>query len=341
MDRSEVRSEVISTIRKALKERTGRPWSVKGGRGTGWGWIDVQAPPRRRIGHVENPNFSPWDNPVGNTEKPYLEVEPDEDHGAWYTSNEDQELLREALGVTNMVGPQGLTVSPDSWEFYVDRAVNGPPPPEPIEEIPLEFIPLPEMPEIKKDQVKEVKTEKLVEGRFPRINKNSHLEEYTRQLDNEDDYHPERCKIVKIVTLNPTDYDDFVNGNLLTDAWWLAGEGGADSTAEGLPDVEHFWELTEEQQELWKGHSFLLAVKVIAQDRQSLYINPEGHRYARYVGFPVEQETIGEEEPKQDKPKQDVMQNLAHPAEKVLGILKDSGVEVVEAMRLIVATQSL
>lgn len=42
------RDTAIKTIRKALKERSGKSWSVTGGRGTAWGWITIQAPPRRR-----------------------------------------------------------------------------------------------------------------------------------------------------------------------------------------------------------------------------------------------------------------------------------------------------
>jgi hypothetical protein len=44
------RNEVIQVIRKALKDRSGKPWSVTGGRGTSWGWITIQAPPSRRDG---------------------------------------------------------------------------------------------------------------------------------------------------------------------------------------------------------------------------------------------------------------------------------------------------
>ena len=41
------RSEAIERIRKALKRRSGKTWSVTGGRGTAWGWIHVSAPPAR------------------------------------------------------------------------------------------------------------------------------------------------------------------------------------------------------------------------------------------------------------------------------------------------------
>lgn len=42
------RDTAIARIRAALKSRSGKPWSVKGGRGTAWGWITITAPPARR-----------------------------------------------------------------------------------------------------------------------------------------------------------------------------------------------------------------------------------------------------------------------------------------------------
>ena len=41
------RNEAIRLIRAALRRRTGRAWSVRGGRGTAWGWITITAPPAR------------------------------------------------------------------------------------------------------------------------------------------------------------------------------------------------------------------------------------------------------------------------------------------------------
>jgi hypothetical protein len=42
------RDEAIAEIRAALKRRSGRTWSVTGGKGTAWGWITVTTPPARR-----------------------------------------------------------------------------------------------------------------------------------------------------------------------------------------------------------------------------------------------------------------------------------------------------
>jgi len=41
------RDEAIQRIRKALKQRSGKSWSVRGGQGTAWGWITVDVPPAR------------------------------------------------------------------------------------------------------------------------------------------------------------------------------------------------------------------------------------------------------------------------------------------------------
>lgn len=42
------RDDTIKRIRAALKARSGKAWSVTGGRGTAWGWITIEAPPARR-----------------------------------------------------------------------------------------------------------------------------------------------------------------------------------------------------------------------------------------------------------------------------------------------------
>lgn len=41
------RNETTSAIRKALRDRSGKAWSVRGGTGTAAGWIRISAPPAR------------------------------------------------------------------------------------------------------------------------------------------------------------------------------------------------------------------------------------------------------------------------------------------------------
>lgn len=43
------RDATIQAIRAALKRRSGKDWSVKGGRGSDWGWLRITAPLRRRV----------------------------------------------------------------------------------------------------------------------------------------------------------------------------------------------------------------------------------------------------------------------------------------------------
>lgn len=47
------RDDAIAKIRAALKRRSAKRWSVRGGRGTTWGWITIIAPPARRGEHDE------------------------------------------------------------------------------------------------------------------------------------------------------------------------------------------------------------------------------------------------------------------------------------------------
>lgn len=47
------RNAVTSRIRAALKRRSGKRWSVTGGRGTAYGWITIDAAPGRSMTDAE------------------------------------------------------------------------------------------------------------------------------------------------------------------------------------------------------------------------------------------------------------------------------------------------
>jgi len=87
------RKEAISRIRKGLKKRSGRAWSVTGGRGTAWGWLTISSPPAKRI----RGDYMPW---------------------------EDRVELSVLLGLDRPVHQQGETIpaSSDYWQEYIDRA---------------------------------------------------------------------------------------------------------------------------------------------------------------------------------------------------------------------------
>lgn len=94
------RDEAIRRIREGLKARSGKTWSVKGGRGTAWGWLKISAPPKRCTAG---------------------------DFG--YMTPEDCAELGRLLGLKGPVHFQGESVPASSehyWE-YVDRAEGVPP----------------------------------------------------------------------------------------------------------------------------------------------------------------------------------------------------------------------
>lgn len=41
------RNDAIKLIRAALRQRSGKAWSVTGGTGTAYGWIEIKSPPKR------------------------------------------------------------------------------------------------------------------------------------------------------------------------------------------------------------------------------------------------------------------------------------------------------
>lgn len=85
--------ETIREIRAGLKARTGKAWSVRNGRGTGWGWLRISAPPRRT-------------DEYGNM------------------TDEDRAELAEALSIPLHLAHGGVQVmdTPDAYTEYVDRA---------------------------------------------------------------------------------------------------------------------------------------------------------------------------------------------------------------------------
>ena len=111
------RNETIATIRKALKARSGRAWSVTGGTGTAWGWIKIEALPRFRTwGHrlkagaiTQNPeDYEPYD-----TGEPGRNMSP-----------ADRAELGKLLGLAGPCHSQGVSV-PSSSEYcreYIARA---------------------------------------------------------------------------------------------------------------------------------------------------------------------------------------------------------------------------
>jgi hypothetical protein len=109
------RNETIATIRKALKRRSGKAWSVTGGRGTAWGWIEIDAPPAQRTGHYVKDADAP------DLPESYRLVDTGEPGGYMTPARRDE--LADLLGL-DRVHFQGVKIpASDAYrQEYVDRA---------------------------------------------------------------------------------------------------------------------------------------------------------------------------------------------------------------------------
>lgn len=113
------RAEAIKAIKDALQKRSGKPWSVTGGRGTAWGWLRIDAPPSRRTWR-----FIDTGERNSNGLPVYTEAE-DQSYQFGHTGPEDRATLAKLLGI-EQVHPQGESVpsGSDYWQEYVDRAAG-------------------------------------------------------------------------------------------------------------------------------------------------------------------------------------------------------------------------
>ena len=102
MDEDLTRNAVIKRIKTALEKRSGKKWSVTGGRGTAYGWLTIDAPPSERV----------WADD-GLTPKPQF----------GYMSKARRQELASLLGLDG-VHTQGVSIasSNDYYREYIDRA---------------------------------------------------------------------------------------------------------------------------------------------------------------------------------------------------------------------------
>ncbi len=112
------RDDTIRRIRSALQRRSGKSWSVTGGRGTAWGWITIDAPPARRTwGNRLKPDASPAQLPEDYEEYDTGEL-------GRYSSPVDRDELGKLLGLDGPAHCQGVSIaaSSDYYREYIDRA---------------------------------------------------------------------------------------------------------------------------------------------------------------------------------------------------------------------------
>lgn len=105
------RDEAITAIRAALKRRTGRTWSVTGGRGTAWGWITVTAPPKRRTGGFE------WSEGEG-----LIHIDRGPSRNTGMLAPDDAFVLAQAMGLER-VHEQGISI-PAGTDYRVEHVAR-------------------------------------------------------------------------------------------------------------------------------------------------------------------------------------------------------------------------
>lgn len=115
----------------------------------------------------------------------------------------------------------------------------------------------------------------------PRLNKCDWIEEYTKQLETRD-YDLEWARVEETRVLSCKEWNELMRG-LLTDRDWLAGKGGTSSWT-GPNDGREWFKLSESEQAQWKRGAFIHVIAVQCAG-QTIYIDPQGYNYARYVAF--------------------------------------------------------
>ncbi len=111
------RNDTIKRIKTALQRRSGKQWSVTGGKGTAWGWLEIDAPPARRTWSHRLKTGAVTDRPEDYEE--FNTGEPGHNMGP-----EDRAELGKLLGLDHPAHDQGVSVgaSNDYWQEYIDRA---------------------------------------------------------------------------------------------------------------------------------------------------------------------------------------------------------------------------
>lgn len=103
------REQAIKRIKVALDKRSGKRWSVTGGRGTAWGWLRIDAPPAERTWTMQA------DKTWIDTGEPRGDMSPAR-----------REELAALLGIER-VHPQGESIPSGGsyWDEYIERAETG------------------------------------------------------------------------------------------------------------------------------------------------------------------------------------------------------------------------
>ncbi len=124
----------------------------------------------------------------------------------------------------------------------------------------------------------------FVTADFAKLNKNSDISTYIEECQ-KGDFYRDSVRICYKVKLTYKQWNLLLDGNLLASFDWMEGKGGHSSSYEPKTKVDHFWQLPEEEQELYKKHAYRDDCILVTCGYQSIVIDPQGYSYARYVGI--------------------------------------------------------
>lgn len=126
----------------------------------------------------------------------------------------------------------------------------------------------------------------LIRLAVPRLNKNATIGEYLSQIPTRD-YDLNWAEVTETRKMTVAEWNEFVM-NLMNDREWLADKGGAnnwDSQYDGMTDIQ-VCNLDKDRRAEFQRTVYLLVIAVACEcTGQTIYIDPEGYNYARYVAF--------------------------------------------------------
>jgi len=110
------RNRTIAAIKAALRRRSGKAWSVTGGRGTAWGWIRIDTLPARAT----------WRHylPEGEADWPQNYCEHDSQQPGGHMSPDERAELGRLLGLDKPTCDSGESIPASGGHYaeYIDRA---------------------------------------------------------------------------------------------------------------------------------------------------------------------------------------------------------------------------
>ncbi len=169
----------------------------------------------------------------------------------------------------------------------------------------------------------------LIRVAVPRLNKNCTIAEYLVQLKTRDyDLEWAEVRETKVFT-DCHEWNKFMN-NLMNDRDWLAGRGGHRSWT--VPDGNASI-MSKSEIEHWRAGAYLLVVAAVAPTGQTIYIDPQGYDYARYVAFPAS-DGMPDGETRQERAKREAneakatkLARIAHELENPPTVPDDHGLK--------------